>query len=517
MATHSAYIITSNFTTLNHPPGVPAPTTLFIFNNDGGDRVDRMGNIGNLAYVYGTGATYSTSTGITGLYFNNSKYRTPVAAAIQTTGAITVEMIWKFYSGEYSLTCMEASDASNCNCLWSFSGGGPTTIFTEYGSGTNVNINLVGYEMKTYELQYSVMTREADGVTWKLYQNGYPTGAGVAAHAPDGGSLARLYIGDTGDGGYYGQFILCGVRITVGTVYTAEQVLASSLTIGERRSRNALPITSDCVAMWGMNGASATDNETDLTGNGHTATQTSSPIPTDGIVGSAARRIDSGDYFTVVDVPALRLQTLTVCQWLFFNGSKFDNYQKAIHYDHQTYDDVYVIQFILTGDYKLYSGLQFTDGSRASRTASTNLTYGWHFVGFTWDGTTFSFYIDGALIGSQEHAGKTIRYGNDYLTIGNDRDAPNNQWWPGTIDQTAIYNVAKPLEWFEEIYTHGGAVTPQGYPCSFVGGDFTINRYDCVTKQSPTSTNRPPWSLTNRSNLLNARLGINGKSSRGNK
>jgi len=55
--------------------------------------------------------------------------------------------------------------------------------------------------------------------------------------------------------------------------------------------------------------------------------------------------------------------------------------------------------------------------------------------------------------------------------------------------------------------------TTQGYPCTSLDSDFTINRYDCVTKQSPTSTSKPPWTLTNAKNLSNTRNGKKNKTS----
>ncbi|HTA83912.1 MAG TPA: LamG-like jellyroll fold domain-containing protein [Bacteroidia bacterium] len=64
----------------------------------------------------------------------------------------------------------------------------------------------------------------------------------------------------------------------------------------------------------------------------------------------------------------------------------------------------------------------------------------WHHVAVTWDGTTRSMYLDGALIGSDNPSGTYNVINTTNLTIGLTWPG-GNEYFDGSIDETSIWNV----------------------------------------------------------------------------
>ena len=75
----------------------------------------------------------------------------------------------------------------------------------------------------------------------------------------------------------------------------------------------------------------------------------------------------------------------------------------------------------------LYSDAVITDGT-------------WHRVGFTWDGSTRSLYVDGMLVA--EDAQGTLASCTGGLNIGAAHDMAAGTYWTGLIDDVRIYNRA---------------------------------------------------------------------------
>jgi hypothetical protein len=90
------------------------------------------------------------------------------------------------------------------------------------------------------------------------------------------------------------------------------------------------------------------------------------------------------------------------------------------------------------------SGTLMTELTRASRLAThlfsdTVITDGhWHRLGFTWDGSTRSLYVDDALVAEGTQTGLAACYGG--LNIGCGKGMAPGTFWTGLIDDVRIYN-----------------------------------------------------------------------------
>ena len=73
----------------------------------------------------------------------------------------------------------------------------------------------------------------------------------------------------------------------------------------------------------------------------------------------------------------------------------------------------------------LSSGAMITDGD-------------WHRVGFAWDGSARSLYVDDVLVAEDTKAGLAAGYGG--LNIGTGKSLTAGTFFSGLIDDVRIYN-----------------------------------------------------------------------------
>jgi hypothetical protein len=64
----------------------------------------------------------------------------------------------------------------------------------------------------------------------------------------------------------------------------------------------------------------------------------------------------------------------------------------------------------------------------------------WHRVGFVWDGTNRSLYVDDILVGEDTQA--NLQGSDNGLDIGTNKDMEPGTYWSGLIDDVRIYNRA---------------------------------------------------------------------------
>ncbi len=62
----------------------------------------------------------------------------------------------------------------------------------------------------------------------------------------------------------------------------------------------------------------------------------------------------------------------------------------------------------------------------------------WTFVAATYDGAMMRLYQDGVLVGSCSHTGKTFKYANDLVWIGDHASVEGHRPWWGRIDEVCI-------------------------------------------------------------------------------
>uniref|UniRef100_A0A6H1Z924 Putative lectin/glucanase superfamily protein n=1 Tax=viral metagenome TaxID=1070528 RepID=A0A6H1Z924_9ZZZZ len=156
------------------------------------------------------------------------------AALAAAAGALTVEMIlttWPTGDTDAQLAiCGDPASETEANNFLFCSRVNPfgavsaalLSLLIEYGPGTNVETDTNVYHPDGGIYHYAV-TRAADGVTSKIYMDGILLDTVVAAHAPSGGTSARIFVGgynaaSTFDG------IMFSARLTF-TEFTAAQVL----------------------------------------------------------------------------------------------------------------------------------------------------------------------------------------------------------------------------------------------------------------------------------------------------
>lgn len=247
------------------------------------------------------------------------------------------------------------------------------------------------------------------------------------------------------------------------------------------------PITSDCVACWRLDEPLASDNAIDATGNGHTGVQSGNPgVFPAGKFGSSRDISGTGQLFTIADAPDLRLQTITVCGWIYFDSEAQPNFYKMVFKDH----------FVKAGAVYLQgpanppianSGMEwllyFTDGTAVVLNHNDPLAaLVWHHIAGVFDTVEgfMAFYIDGGLhkVTTVDHVGGTLKgklidYDGDVWALGRDPDWAT-QALNGKLDDIAIYNTAKSAEWIRGIWR--GFQTPrvlgnraQGEYCLTIG------------------------------------------------
>lgn len=232
-----------------------------------------------------------------------------------------------------------------------------------------------------------------------------------------------------------------------------------------------------CVAAWRFSGASGAD-ETDATGNGHTAFDNGTIGAQTGKFPDGARGpFSTSKFFNVTDGAWQNLQEFTVAVWFYVANTSQYRYAKIVGREHAD-ADMSNSWSIMTPNGDGTNNLQAnhsiimativaTDGTVAGVTDTEVLAVGWHHAVVSVDsGRVLRLWVDRRYVGSSSTiAGKTIRYDTRDLYIGRDYDAiATYQWWNGWVDDLAIYSVAKDASWVSRVY--GGGLNclrvPQG-------------------------------------------------------
>ena len=182
-------------------------------------------------------------------------------------------------------------------------------------------------------------------------------------------------------------------------------------------------------------------------GNGCTATASQEITPSTNataiasINNNAAMSFNGVDqYIQAVDSSNLRINgDMTISAWVKFDSSQTGDFQKIINKRDSggtNYD------FYLNND--PIPKIKFYDGSNSSDQSTGTITPGsWTHVAITINsGVTngSTFYIDGAASGTGTY---TITSDDGPLYIGRYYDSPTyGGWWPGEMDEIAIFNTA---------------------------------------------------------------------------
>lgn len=213
------------------------------------------------------------------------------------------------------------------------------------------------------------------------------------------------------------------------------------------------------VGYWKFDEGSGTF-ASDSSGNGNTGTLMNGPQWVDGVIGKALKFDGIDDYLSVPDSPSLDVSgnQITVEFWMkpALDIDASTSYQKL-------YDKGDAYHSAIGG-----GGLRFTiayvhdiDSLRKTWSGGT-----WYHIAHVYDGSAISIYVNGVLDNSEPETGgihvTSLPFTIAAYTFG-------GQWYfPGTIDEFAIYNYARTPEKIWDDYQAGGDSKISAQYSSFV-------------------------------------------------
>jgi len=174
--------------------------------------------------------------------------------------------------------------------------------------------------------------------------------------------------------------------------------------------------------------------------------------------------IGSNGYIEIPASSSLANQQFTWAAWVMpaGPGSTDDQYGSVIVVENSdTVDDVVALDWRDNPD----SRFLFVFGNQTYETIYSTDTFpsgSFYFVAGTYDGTTFTLYVNGMSEGTYLEA-KTIPYNLDPWVIGQSFiERPNFRTWNGIIDEVQAYSAALSQSQIQEIYNAGAAGVCKG-------------------------------------------------------
>lgn len=229
-------------------------------------------------------------------------------------------------------------------------------------------------------------------------------------------------------------------------------------------------VDSTCVGLWRLNETNATDDAADSGPNGITLTKQNNPSVETGVfTGARGFGPSSGKGFIgdSADAGYFTAQAFTVATWVWIpriaSGSASSGYEMNMSLDSGVIStgESWWLEIASYG-YEYHPKIWFADNTTivGAETGVDRLPfprYGWHHIGFTWDGTTIRTYYDGLLTYSAVKSGNTtVRYPTGRkITIGCDHNGGEET--SGYLCDAVVYSEAKPASWFKSKVGLGSA------------------------------------------------------------
>ncbi len=182
--------------------------------------------------------------------------------------------------------------------------------------------------------------------------------------------------------------------------------------------------------------------------------------PMNGVNQNATGKIDGADRFdgiddfiSIADSNSLSLTNqLTVSAWFNTIGNNFtNNYQTVVSKGYWV-GNPYGIRMTRYSEGPLIFGEAVINGYWHNIGFVNVNPNQWYYAVITYDGSNFSFYLNGTLR-AQESASGNILDNDLILRIGNNT-GPNNERWLGYIDEVRISNIARSPQWIEASYNN---------------------------------------------------------------
>lgn len=338
------------------------------------------------------------------------------------------------------------SDGPNKIEFWvSTNGSALTSIFgTDTFSAAGGSLNGWKHIVATY-----------DGTTMRLYSNGVQQSTGTSASGNVFDSTTAISIGKwAGANSDYFPGSIDDVRIynralsatEVQNLYNATKVGATRITTV---SRNGL------VGYWNLDDGTST-KATDFSGNGNTGTLTNfalSGSTSNWVTGKRGRALDfdgSDDYVTKASFAGQPTGNgaRTTTAWIKVNSSSCGSNCIIVMYGQDSVSP-YGYGVYVTAAYKLKAEF---DSSAGAVTSNATVSSGvWHHIAATYDGSTNSVYLDGALDNTASYSSANTQAGA--VDIG--RWGSGCCRFAGSIDDVRIYNRALSASEVQTLYNLG--------------------------------------------------------------
>ena len=158
----------------------------------------------------------------------------------------------------------------------------------------------------------------------------------------------------------------------------------------------------------------------------------------------------SGDYIQVSDDNLLDPVNITVLTWAYKSdwGESSPVSQRLISKYPNTGSSGW-LQY-LTGDSGLFKNVIYVGGTRyEANINATSISSGWHQVVFTYDGSSFKFYIDASLEQTNSNMSGDLSSNSTDLFIGNQQNSSNSpvnndsgRYFNGKVAIVKIYDSA---------------------------------------------------------------------------
>lgn len=182
-----------------------------------------------------------------------------------------------------------------------------------------------------------------------------------------------------------------------------------------------------------------------------------------GVQGKALQLDGRSGYVSVPDSPGLRPAALTLAAWFKLKSVPVEHGVTVVCKPQRKAPWVFpflswMIRINTATQIEAAVGAGGNYGGSFAPPAP--LTAGvWHHVALTYDGRVLRAYLDGAALGGETSIGAAIDYGPYPVLIGADFGAdPVADFFPGQIDQVALWSAALDAAALRRVYNHGKGI-----------------------------------------------------------